>query len=360
MDIYTGLRKSTTDESFEAVKKFFLEATEASGLFKERMDKLIDHNMKGTSNSNVQIIPYLFAQLNPKATEEELFQAQIIGWIFAFMGIGLFIADDICDKTKTRNGIPCWYLLPGVGKTAVLDTNMLLSFVPLAINHFFRHHPCYSSIALVANRYCVTATKGQFIDTEDNHKTGSHDINIERFTWDRYKDLCLNKATIGELLCLPFYLSGETNEPLCKELRKLGSHLSLTGQIINDYDDVFPSNGSPGTDIEEGKLTWCIIKALEKASLEQRKIIEENYGKKDKKCIRAVKKLFRELDLKKDFAMELESKEEIEEILASVVKASKESTLWNEKGIPSSYVTTISKYISAYKQNHSLLHHLWG
>ena len=360
MDIYIGLRKSTSDQSFEVVKNFFLEATEAEGLFKERIEKLVDYNIKGISNSFVQIIPYFFAQLNPKATTEELYQAQIIGWIGAFMGIALLITDDICDKTKTRNNKLCWYLLPEVGKTAVLDSNMLLSSIPLAVNHFFRNHPCYQQIALMMNKGIATSIKGQLMDNENNHKNGSHDIDIETFTWDRYKDIAVNKATAGELMCLPFYLSGETNESLHKELRKLGSHLPLMGQAINDYHDVFPTDGSPGTDIEEGKLTWCILKALNKASHEQRKILEENYGKKDKKYVRAVKKIFRELDLKKDFAIEMASKEEMEEILASIVKASKGSTLWSETGLPSSYVISISKFVSAYKQNHSLLHNLWG
>ena len=359
VDIYIGLRKSTSDQSFEVVKNFVLEATETQGPFKERIEKLIDYNMKGISKSIVQIIPYLFAQLNPKATTEELFQAQIMGWLLSLGGMAIFIVDDICDKAKTRNGLPCWHLLPEVGKTAVLDTNMLLSFTPLAVNHFFKNHPCYRQIAFITNKGIVTSNKGQLMDTEDNHKSGSDDIDTVRFTWNRYKDITVDKGTFGEVMRLPFYLSGETNESLHEELQKLGSYSPVVTQIIDDYLDVFPTDGSPGTDIEEGKLTWCILKALDKASPELRNILEQNYGKKDKKCVRAVKKVFRELDLKKDFDLEMESKEEAEEILASIVKASEGSKVLGQ-GRSSSYVATLNKFLSCYKQNTSLLQNLWG
>ena len=52
-----------------------------------------------------------------------------------------------------------------------------------------------------------------------------------------------------------------------------------------------------GTDIQEGKVTWLAYKALEKASPKQKKLLEESYGKRDKKCVRFVKKVFRELNL---------------------------------------------------------------
>ena len=77
------------------------------------------------------------------------------------------------------------------------------------------------------------------------------------------------------------------------------------------------------------------------------------YGKKDEGCVTAVKKLFRELDLNKDFDLELESKEEIEEILASIVEASKGT--WGEKCLGPSFVITMRTLVSAYKQNHSIL-----
>lgn len=39
------------------------------------------------------------------------------------------IIDDIEDEALTRNGKPCWHLLPNVGNLALNDTSMMRSFI---------------------------------------------------------------------------------------------------------------------------------------------------------------------------------------------------------------------------------------
>lgn len=55
--------------------------------------------------------------------------------------------------------------------------------------------------------------------------------------------------------------------------------------------------------IVEGKCSWAIIKALEKATPRQRVIIEEHYGSKKPESLEIIKKMYEDLDLQTDYAV---------------------------------------------------------
>lgn len=55
-------------------------------------------------------------------------------------------------------------------------------------------------------------------------------------------------------------------------------------QVQDDYLDCFGDpavTGKIGTDIEDNKCGWLIIKALETCSDDQKVVLEANYAKKD-------------------------------------------------------------------------------
>ncbi|MBW2996429.1 polyprenyl synthetase family protein [Candidatus Woesearchaeota archaeon] len=67
-------------------------------------------------------------------------------------------------------------------------------------------------------------------------------------------------------------------------LTKYGLNMGKSFQIQDDIMDVFIPEGkgnTPGSDICEGKTTLLIIKALENASEEQKKVLDSVVGKKD-------------------------------------------------------------------------------
>ena len=67
-------------------------------------------------------------------------------------------------------------------------------------------------------------------------------------------------------------------------LTKYGLNMGKSFQIQDDIMDVFIPEGkgnTPGSDIREGKTTLLIIKALENASEEQKKVLDSVVGKKD-------------------------------------------------------------------------------
>ena len=59
--------------------------------------------------------------------------------------------------------------------------------------------------------------------------------------------------------------------------------------------------GKIGTDIQDNKCSWLINQALQRCNTEQRKLLDDNYGRKGKTCEARVKQLFNELGLEQSY-----------------------------------------------------------
>ena len=90
-------------------------------------------------------------------------------------------------------------------------------------------------------------------------------------------------------------LSGIEDEQAYKVANNICIKLGQFFQIQDDYLDCYGDPkviGKIGTDIKDNKCGWLVVQALKKCTAEQRKIIEENYGKDDAECEKRIKKLY--------------------------------------------------------------------
>ncbi|CAI0556505.1 unnamed protein product [Linum tenue] len=90
-------------------------------------------------------------------------------------------------------------------------------------------------------------------------------------------------------------------------------------QVQDDYLDCFgdpETIGKIGTDIEDFKCSWLVVKAFQLSNDEQKKLLLENYGKADPGNVAKVKALYHELNLQGVFE-EYESKS-YEKIITSI------------------------------------------
>ena len=55
--------------------------------------------------------------------------------------------------------------------------------------------------------------------------------------------------------------------------------------------------GKIGTDIQDNKCSWLVVQCLQRASPEQRQILQENYGQKEAEKVARVKALYEEMNL---------------------------------------------------------------
>ncbi|XP_011705454.1 PREDICTED: farnesyl pyrophosphate synthase-like, partial [Wasmannia auropunctata] len=81
------------------------------------------------------------------------------------------------------------------------------------------------------------------------------------------------------------------------------------GHLFQVQDDYLGCFGDPDvyrkdfTDIQEGKCTWLAVVALQRATPEQRKIMEECYGVSDPEKVRRVKSLYTDLGIPKIYSV---------------------------------------------------------
>ena len=118
-----------------------------------------------------------------------------------------------------------------------------------------------------------------------------------------------------------YTLQSKTVRPY--ELAK--SILIPLGEYFQIQDDFLDYSGTPeqigkiGTDILDNKCSWCINTALSIVNPEQRKLLDENYGRKDKECEAKVKALYEELNIRGIYA-EYEAKvySQLNELIDSI------------------------------------------
>ena len=128
-------------------------------------------------------------------------------------------------------------------------------------------------------------------------------LNFDQFSFEKYRFI-VNFKTSYYSFFLPATLSlYQLDLATPKNLQQAEKILLLTGEYFQVQDDYLDGFGIPeiigkiGTDIQDNKCSWLINEALKRASPEQRKTLEDNYGRKDESAEARVKEVYNEMDL---------------------------------------------------------------
>jgi len=258
----------------------------------------------GKCNRGMSVPDSVSLLLGRPLTSDEYFQAATLGWMTELLQAFFLVSDDIMDSSVTRRGKPCWYRQPGVGMIAINDAFLLESAIYTLLKKFFRSHPAYLDLIELFHETTYQTELGQLCDL----LTAPEDkVNLDNFSMEKYRFIVIYKTAYYSFY-LPVALALHmlqlaTPENLAhaeKILIPLGEYF----QIQDDYLDNFglPEHiGKIGTDIKDNKCSWLVNQALEIATPEQRKILEENYGQKDDEKEKNIKKLYDDMGLKKRF-----------------------------------------------------------
>lgn len=76
-------------------------------------------------------------------SEEEYFQAAVLGWCIELLQAYFLVSDDMMDGSITRRDQPCWYRVQSVGNIAINDSFMLEAAIYWLLKKHFRQSPCY-------------------------------------------------------------------------------------------------------------------------------------------------------------------------------------------------------------------------
>lgn len=260
--------------------------------------------MGGKCNRGMSVPDSVSLLLGKPLSEDEYFKAATLGWLTELLQAFFLVSDDIMDTSITRRGKPCWYRQEGVGMIAINDAFMLEAAIYTLLKKYFRSHPAYVDLIELFHETSYQTELGQLTDLltapEDN-------VDLDNFSMEKYRFIVIYKTSYYSFF-LPVALAlHQLNIGTPKNLKQAEDILIPMGEYFQIQDDYLDNFGLPehigkiGTDIMDNKCSWLVNQALAICTPEQKKILEDNYGRKDKDKEAIVKKLYDELNLEKRY-----------------------------------------------------------
>ncbi|KAI9035657.1 FPP/GGPP synthase family protein [Aspergillus affinis] len=310
--------KADFNDVFHTVLQSVLSETKAYGVPDvtiERLKKCMEYNTRNERVFQSRLVPDTGSLLLGRSlTHDELVDLSVLGWIIEIWKGYIYIVDDIIDGSQTRRGRPCWHLLlPGTGLQALNDSCILKSLIFLVLKRFFHDTPTYTRLVEAMQEITYLTELGQDMDIIISQQT-----DPALWTWVEYESIttlkCGYAAYYQPVVYALHYLDLATPHNV-KQLKQILLPLGVLHQMINDFLDIFgefAQTGKSGTDIEENKCSWVIIRALEMSEDEQRLYLRKHYGRCGKTEADEIRVIFRSLPLIEAF--DQEQKQRVSEI----------------------------------------------
>ena len=232
-------------------------------------------------------------------------QSAALGWALEFLQGFFLVADDVMDGSVTRRGAPCWYKRPEVNLIAINDSFILESCVFKLLKRYFGEETYYMQLVDIFLEVTRQTEFGQLLDLTSQPQGGS--VDLDRFTLKRYCAIEKYKTAFYSFylpVAVGMIVSGIEDRKLYDTAREILCTMGEYFQVQDDYLDCYGTPeviGKVGTDIQDNKCSWLVVQALQRVTPSERKILQENYGKHDEKCIQKIKKLYAKLNLTKIF-----------------------------------------------------------
>ncbi|KAI5309692.1 Farnesyl pyrophosphate synthetase [Ascosphaera atra] len=256
----------------------------------------------GKLNRGLSVPDAASVLLGRPLNEKEFKDLCTLGWVVELLQAFFLVADDIMDDSVTRRGEPCWYRREGVGMIAVNDACVLEGSIFILLKEQFRSHPAYIDFVELFHEVIYKTEMGQLCDliTAPEDKVDLANFDMQKFTFIVIYKTAYYSFYLPIALAL-HYLQLATPE----NLKQAEEILIPLGQYFQAQDDFLDVYGTPeqigkiGTDIQDNKCSWVINQALLLATPEQRKVLDESYGRKNKELEAKVKEVFKEINIEK-------------------------------------------------------------
>ncbi|KAF5345580.1 hypothetical protein D9756_011035 [Leucocoprinus leucothites] len=308
----------------------------------------LDYNVPGGKlNRGMSVVDTVEILKRRSLTEEEYVKAAVLGWCIELLQAYFLVSDDIMDASITRRGQPCWYRNPGVGMIAINDSFMISSAIYRLLKSYFKTDPCYVDLIEVFLETTWQTEIGQLIDLI----TAPEEVDLSKFTLQKHSLIVIWKTAFYSFylpVACAMYMCGIPHTPIPSrdpskpsqdpyDLAK--SILIPLGEYFQVQDDYLDFAGTPeqigkiGTDIIDNKCSWCVNTALLYASAEQRKTLDEHYGKKPSggPSELEVKRVFDEIGVRKMYTQyEENAVMKLREMIANVPETEEPNTLRGE------------------------------
>jgi len=303
------------DDSFPALvdkwlAKLIAESPDLPQYLVDRHRKMAHYNCVGGKYfRGTQVINFakLAAEKNGLDFEGDVkTRAVSLGWAIEALQSAFLVADDIMDSSTTRRGKPCWYLVPGVQNDAINDALILESFMQFLIEDACTGLPdaVYIQTLKLYLSTCQRTQMGQTLDLLSMPQGAKCKDVIGSYNLETYKRIVKYKTafyTFSLPMCAGLVIGGIRSVDVLNATEEICIEIGEKFQIQDDYLDCYQAPeilGKIGTDIENAKLSWLCVQALQRMTPEQREIFEANYGFDDAEKVAVIKQMYETLGMK--------------------------------------------------------------
>nr|AKM12344.1 farnesyl pyrophosphate synthase 2 [Hevea brasiliensis]AMN82831.1 farnesyl pyrophosphate synthase 2 [Hevea brasiliensis]ATA58394.1 farnesyl pyrophosphate synthase 2 [Hevea brasiliensis] len=295
--------KSTFLRFYSVLKQELLEdpAFEWTPDSRQWVERLVEYNVPGGKlNRGLSVLgSYKLLKEEQELTEEENFLASALGWCIEWLQAYFLVLDDIMDSAHTRRDQPCWFRVPKVGLIAINDGILLGNHIFRILKKHFRGKAYYVDLVDLFNEVEFRTASGEMIDLITALE-GEKDLS--KYTSSLHRRIVQYKTAYYSFylpVACALLMVGENLDNHI-DVKNILVQMGIYFQVQDDYLDCFgdpETIGKIGTDIEDFKCSWLVVKALEQCNEEQKKVLYEHYGKADPACVAKVKVLYNELNL---------------------------------------------------------------
>ena len=256
----------------------------------------------------------------------------VAGWAVEVLQAMFLVADDMMDKSVTRRGKPCWYLVPDVQYDAINDALILESFLFHHLTQHFAQHPQYTAIVQLYQQVSLATQMGQMLDLTSQPLGRRETAILHSFNLQMYTRIVTHKTALYTFdlpLAAGLLLTNFSDPAALANVKQIAVQLGVKFQIQDDYLDCYGRPeviGKIGTDIKDHKCSWLVVKAREameqSGDSEGMAVLEQNYGWDDAEKEAAIKALYVRLGLTAVF--EAQEKESYDRIRGMIEQHKKE------------------------------------
>eukprot|EP00002_Diphylleia_rotans_P034823 TRINITY_DN7512_c0_g1_i3.p1 TRINITY_DN7512_c0_g1~~TRINITY_DN7512_c0_g1_i3.p1 ORF type:complete len:297 (+),score=61.67 TRINITY_DN7512_c0_g1_i3:391-1281(+) len=238
-------------------------------------------------------------------SEVDALSADVCGWSIELMQACFLVSDDIMDKSVTRRGQPCWYRVESVGMVAINDALVLDSLVYFYLKSYFENQATRLNLYELFHDIAFKTQLGQLTDLTT--QVLGQPIDWTRYTMQTYETIVKYKTSYYTFY-LPVASAMLIDNVQSPEAFKIAEKICLAmGEYFQIQDDYLDCYGDPsvigkiGTDIEDGKCCWLVVKALSIANEEDQQTIKSHYGKNNPESTRVIKGIYEKLKIQQIF-----------------------------------------------------------
>ncbi|CAK1551477.1 unnamed protein product [Leptosia nina] len=264
--------------------------------------KLLQYNVpNGKKNRGLAtVLAYKMVEKKENLTPENIHLANIMGWCTEMFHTLQLLSGDVMERREMRRGVPCWHKRPDVGLSGVNDASMIQAAMYSTLKRHFSSKPYYKNVLEMFNEMLLKCSIGRFLEKQ-LLRTDRPDLSL--FTMEKYEAITKYKTsyyTFQMPVGLALLMSGVDDPETHRQAKTILLEMGEFFQIQDDFLDCFGDPavmGRNGSDIQEGKCTWLAVVALQRASPEQKELMENYYGSCKPEDVNRIKDLYEELQL---------------------------------------------------------------